>query len=139
MFNSLWSTWKFNSLTRTIKSIWCYISWSAITYDRNVSYNFRMSRILLVFSIYFLIGLPYVQLIVCPKNICQTTQCKEVHCQENEVFVKNGGFCACCDTCYKILGKYVNIFYVYSNSVKTSICFMMLEQVQILYLLYCIT
>ncbi|GFY16445.1 uncharacterized protein TNCV_2350881 [Trichonephila clavipes] len=57
-----------------------------------------------MFKILFLVivGIVVTEAIVCTKNYCDTVRCKQVtkdDCTENEIFVKNGGICGCCDAC----------------------------------------
>ncbi|GFY45567.1 uncharacterized protein TNIN_280471 [Trichonephila inaurata madagascariensis] len=41
--------------------------------------------------------------IPCTKNYCEKLQCKQETCGENQVLVKNGGSCGCCDMCKTII------------------------------------
>nr|CAI5837166.1 unnamed protein product [Callosobruchus analis] len=45
------------------------------------------------------------QALVCPPNACDNVKCGEVSCSSNQKFVKNAGFCGCCDGCVDILSK----------------------------------
>lgn len=47
-------------------------------------------------------------LLVCPRNPCQNVTCEPISCGPHEEYVKNGGYCGCCDECYRILGKFGN-------------------------------
>ncbi|PRD21789.1 UNVERIFIED_CONTAM: hypothetical protein NCL1_50835 [Trichonephila clavipes] len=57
-----------------------------------------------MFKILFLVivGIVVTEAIVCTENFCDMVRCKQVtkdDCTENEVFVKKGGICGCCDAC----------------------------------------
>ncbi|GFQ82014.1 uncharacterized protein TNCT_291921 [Trichonephila clavata] len=73
-------------------------------------------RVLLAFSKYFFdmhpkmfkilllvfVGIAVTEAIVCTKDTCARIRCKNVtekECNENQVFVKKGGTCGCCDAC----------------------------------------
>uniref|UniRef100_A0A4Q8K5Q2 U11-Hexatoxin-Hc1a_1 n=1 Tax=Hadronyche cerberea TaxID=1107879 RepID=A0A4Q8K5Q2_HADCE len=56
-----------------------------------------------VFLIAFLVTL--AQSIVCLKDSCNNVTCQPTCCQRNQILVKNGGFCGCCDLCVTQLGE----------------------------------
>nr|CAH7762059.1 unnamed protein product [Callosobruchus chinensis] len=43
--------------------------------------------------------------IACTPNICDTVRCAAAVCTENQVLVKNGGMCGCCDLCVTTLDE----------------------------------
>lgn len=47
-------------------------------------------------------------LFVCPPDYCATVQCAKIESCSQGYVLQLGGFCGCCPTCYRILGK--NLF-----------------------------
>ncbi|GFY41369.1 uncharacterized protein TNIN_62651 [Trichonephila inaurata madagascariensis] len=67
-------------------------------------YYWLSDMYLKMFKILFLVivGIVVTEAIVCTENYCDTVRCKQAtedDCNENEVFVENGGTCGCCDAC----------------------------------------
>ncbi|KAG5878746.1 hypothetical protein JTB14_021785 [Gonioctena quinquepunctata] len=61
-------------------------------------------KVLLVLSIIVAVVEFSNSLIACPKDYCKTVKCTPVICnKETEIFVEKGGFCGCCDACYRKL------------------------------------
>lgn len=42
----------------------------------------------------------------CEKDACYTVRCAKPVCKANEIYVPYGGYCGCCDACYRLLSKY---------------------------------
>ncbi|GFY16436.1 uncharacterized protein TNCV_2350791 [Trichonephila clavipes] len=61
-------------------------------------YN-KMLRIILLISV----GIIAANAIACPKNYCDDVCCTPPECSEDEILVKKGGFCGCCDVCRTII------------------------------------
>ncbi|GFT06642.1 uncharacterized protein NPIL_646931 [Nephila pilipes] len=58
-----------------------------------------MFKILLLISV----GVVISNAFVCTENYCDGVCCKPVECTEDEIFVKKGSTCGCCDVCRTIL------------------------------------
>ncbi|KAG5867763.1 hypothetical protein JTB14_012380 [Gonioctena quinquepunctata] len=62
-------------------------------------------KVLLVLSVIVAVVEFSNGLIVCTQDYCNTVEeCTPVSCNnETEIFVEKGGFCGCCDACYRKL------------------------------------
>lgn len=56
-----------------------------------------------LFCFIFLISVTHA--IVCLPNFCDSVKCKEPICDGENMVVKKGGICKCCNTCIQILGN----------------------------------
>lgn len=66
----------------------------------------------LIFAVLLIVTIEsvYSHDVPCPTNACFTVRCGQPTCKENEVYVPKGGYCGCCDACYKYLSKYSKIY-----------------------------
>ncbi|GFT94501.1 uncharacterized protein NPIL_273591, partial [Nephila pilipes] len=71
--------------------------------------NYKMFKILLLVSV----GIAISDAFVCRRNYCDNVCCKPVKCKENQILVKKGSTCGCCDMCRTIIyeGEYCPPFF----------------------------
>lgn len=79
--------------------------------------DLNLNRINMQFSILYFLAFcfAYSQAIVCPPNYCKTATCMQINSKEcvanGGVFIKNGGYCGCCDSCPRKLSKYTQYWF----------------------------
>ncbi|PRD22589.1 UNVERIFIED_CONTAM: hypothetical protein NCL1_48740 [Trichonephila clavipes] len=61
-----------------------------------------------MFKIFLLVivGVAVTEAAACAKDICSRVRCIQVsknNCTKDEVFVKKGGYCGCCDACRTVI------------------------------------